>query len=253
MKQIVFALVCAFLSLASACEDATSPTDSKGLSNPVFKRDIANPGKLHNEIARVFAARLADLGDEPVTRKQFVKLMVDATNETFRAQGLPSAVTSADINVGLNEVMDLHNRKVFDFFSCEPGDPAKIIDDWERRGIVSHADADGVRARLRKDPDVYSSPASKALRGFDSVYFASMELWSDPTFKLKNARRQLDDEPPNKDTLRWDLDSIFFLLGMLLSGGTAGTVVGTAVSLVFDMLPPADLGSWDCSDYCNMG
>jgi hypothetical protein len=99
------------------------------------------------------------------------------------------------------------------------------------------------------------SPRSKAIRVFDSVYSASAKLWTNPNFNIKRATpARLDLEPPpTKEQLRFEMDSIFALLGILLSGGTGGSVAGLVASLAIEMTPAADLGSWDCSDYCNMG
>jgi hypothetical protein len=255
MKKVFLAFAgCVFAALVG-CNGAVSP-DYQGEDHPAFKQEVANPGILHNDIARAFAARLASqYGDQPLTRKQFVALMVSASNDAFRTEGLVPDVTAADINVGVNEIMNLRNRKVFDFFSYRPGDPEAILNDWEQRGIVSHTDARGIRARLKDPGAVYSGSRSKTLNGFDSVCLASVELWTSPDFNVtRRGGPQMDEPPPNKESLRFQMDSIFYLLGVgLTKSGTGGSVIGALASLAFEMCPPADPGGWDCSDYCNMG
>lgn len=255
MKTVLLMLVVTALITCLGCDTVDSPSDH---SRVIAARDA---GELHNEIARAFSVRLQALGDPgvPLPRKVFVRLVVEAANQALLDRGVTDVARTNDVNSVLNELVNLRNRGVFDIYSATPDDPRRIIDDWEQRGIVSAEEAAAVRARLAGDSDAYALPASERVKAVDRIIAASQSLWADPAFDVKwpGIPNRADTEtPPDKSSIRNQLDGIFFLFTTLLATPAAGTVMGTTVSLIFDMLPPPPVtggGGWDCSDYCNMG
>lgn len=238
--------------LLASCETTTPPTPYVGLTHAAFKLDVSDPGALHNEIAAAYATRRGAVADRPITRKEFVRFMVDSANEVLMKEELPAIVTPADINRVIDEIHTLRRRNVFDFFSYTPGEPVGIVDDWEERGIIPHAEADDVRKELLGED---SNSSSRAIWAFRSVYNASMGLWTDADFtrKIKTVDqmlKRLDGEtPPDKSKTAYEMDSIGALFGWFL-GGPLGSLIGSsAFSWAYYECPPADMGTWESPGY----
>jgi hypothetical protein len=260
-RMVPIACLLAAACVALACEHTgpvSPPGGYQGLTNPVFFRDVKDPGRLHNQIARAYAAR-RPLGDRVITRAAFVKTLVAAANASFRADGIPPVVTAPDIERVLSMIFELRHKHVFDFAAPGSANPGAIIDYWEARGIVSPTDAAAVRARL-KNPDVdWSVPAfeggnaSATIRTFDSVFVASRELWTH--HQTKTNLKQAGDGPKllSKQETMYEIDALGTLVGLFLAGGAGGTIGAIVFSLAFIEIPPAGDAGWDCSDYCNMG
>jgi hypothetical protein len=179
------------------------------------------------------------------------------SNETLHGEGIAHDVTAREVNNTLNEFVDLRNRGVFDIYSPQPGDPRRIIDDWEQRGILGPQDADAARALLSGDAEPGLFASSLAVEAMNSIWVASRQLWSDPAFRMRSLTGvRYDTTPPDKESLRFQMDTIFGILGMLAGGSQGGAIAGGIASLIIEMAPPPPMPggeSWDCSDYCNMG
>jgi hypothetical protein len=259
----VLAHIAAVLATAvvSACDSVTGPSTSTlpgADTNPVFAMSVNDPGRLHNEVVRAYAAR-RPLGGPAVTRADFVRTIVAASNEAFAAEGLPPVIEARDVDRVLSMIYELRRAGVFDFFSTKTGDPGAIIDYWEAKGIVTAADAAEARGRLglgtsaphRSSPAV--EPESGAMKVFDSVYVASRDLWTHRRAENNLKRAGTGPKLLTRDETMFELDAIGTLFGWWLGGPAGGTFGGILFSVAFIEVPPDGGGGWDCSDYCNMG
>lgn len=261
MAHRILALLAALLILViTACDSVDSiPIQERnvGRPNPVFALGVDDPGRLHNEIVKAYAAR-RPFGERATTRVEFVRTVVAASNEAFAAEGLPPVVTGRDVEQVLAMIHELREEGVFDFFS-KTGDPLAIIDYWESKGVVSASDAAAIRARLESVNNVSDQPVlvegyeSEAVRAFDSIYAASKDLWSNRlAYKNLKSTGTRPSLLTRQETM-YELDAIGTIFGWFLGGPAGGTFGAMVFSIAFIEVPPDGGGGWDCSDYCNMG
>ena len=260
MKQFLTLIASIVGVLAmSACDSVNSPLtsmSSKTGPNPVFAMSVDDPSRLHNEVVRAYAAK-HPFGGPPVSRAEFVRTIVTATNEAFAAEGLPPTVEARDVNRVLSMIYELRRANVFDFFSTKTGDPVAIIDYWEAKGVVSASDAESARNRLGRSATLNRTSSadfqSPTMEVFDSVYLASRDLWTNRHAENNLKRAGTGPKLLSRQDIMFELDAIGTLFGWWLGGPAGGTFGGILFSVAFIEVPPDGGGGWDCSDYCNMG
>ncbi|HEX5132623.1 MAG TPA: hypothetical protein VFX92_09055 [Candidatus Krumholzibacteria bacterium] len=243
------------------CETVDAPLESDdyvGLSNPAFALDVENPGELHNRIGRAYISRHA-VGETPISRRDFVRNMVEASNEVLREEGLPLVVNATDINCVVDVIRELRREGIFDMFGEHPGDPEAIIAYWREKGVISAGLAAAAHERLQT-PEVAGIPSTtmdghdaKSLQAFDSVYNASRELWAQYGRHAAPIRALAAASEMDPGRVALEVDAAGTLFGLILGGSLGGTIVGIVFSVAFYEVPPGNDPGWDCSDYCNMG
>ena len=254
IKLALFVLGCIF-AMQLGCDEVNRPELSAGLTHPLFKQSIADPGALHNRLAQAYALRRSG---KPITRREFVTNMVEAANDVLREEGLPPIVDRPDINRVVSELVRLRNNGVFDIFAENPGDPIDIVNTWEQVHFLDSSTASALRARLLQSTGELAlasqSETSELLRGFDSVRLASKEYWTQEASTRVDRRVVNGLDPQKRQDYIYQMDALGFVAGFLLGGGgIGGAIGGFAASWAFMEVPPADDDTgWNCSDYCVM-
>lgn len=121
---------CVFSVGLCSCQNAEHPTEGQAdrpFSHPVFERDVAFSGDLHNPIVVAYGSLRPFGRAKALTRDDFVQTFVAACNKALAQHGLPAPVRDLEVEYLLAWARELRRSGVFDARKSRDGDAARLI------------------------------------------------------------------------------------------------------------------------------
>jgi hypothetical protein len=234
--HVVGVAVAAAMWMNIGCGNRSNPEATEfPFDDGITTRVPVDPGRVHNEILEAMDAASIPTGS--LTRREYLRRVVAATNDVLSRYGASRALTVDDCKVILDIGAVVTPLYDFQFRDPARADPMRPIRYWYEHGLLDTHEFVQLE-QLFAEPmaekskavaaAIASRPASETVAAGVSVYEASMEYWS----RSERSGNAPDDDPGKEHRVAWS-DALGGIIGHVLGGPIVGALASVGTSTIF--------------------